>query len=131
MYLLDTDTFSYLVKRNQNVLDKIDSLHPSQILISSVSIFEIETGLKRNAKANKKFRPVIESFLSSIRVIDFDQRAAIQTADIFIDLEKRGQKIRAYNLQNAGIARAWNLTLVTNNTREYARVKNLKLENWV
>jgi tRNA(fMet)-specific endonuclease VapC len=131
MYLLDTDTFSYLVKRNQNVLDKFNGLHPSQILISSVSVFEIETGLKRNAKANKKFRPVIESFLSSIRVIDFDRRAAIQTADIFVDLEKRGQKIGSYDLQNAGIARAWNLTLVTNNTREYARVKNLKLENWV
>ena len=113
------------------VLDKINSLHPSQILISSVSIFEIETGLKRNTKANKKFRPVIEGFLTSIRVIDFDRRAAIQTADIFVDLEKRGQKIGSYDLQNAGIARAWNLTLVTNNTREYARVKNLKLENWV
>jgi tRNA(fMet)-specific endonuclease VapC len=131
MYLLDTDTFSYLVKRNQNILDKINSLHPSQILISSVSIFEIETGLKRNAKVNKKFRPIIESFLSSIRVIDFDRRAAIQSADIFVDLEKRGQKIGSYDLQNAGIARVWNLTLVTNNTREYVRVKNLKLENWI
>jgi tRNA(fMet)-specific endonuclease VapC len=131
MYLLDTDTFSYLVKRNQNILDKIGSLHPSQILISSVSIFEIEVGLKRNSKANKKFRPVIEGFFRSIRVIDFDRRAAIQTADIFVDLEKRGQKLGSYDLQNASIARAWNLTLVTNNTREYARVKNLKLENWV
>ena len=131
MYLLDTDTFSYLTKRNQNVMDKFNNLHPSQILISSISVFELEVGLKRNAKANKKYRPIIEGFLSSIRIIDFDRRAAIQTADIFVDLEKRGEKIGAYDLQNAGIARASSLTLVTNNTREYIRVKNLKLENWV
>ena len=57
---------------------------------------------------------------------DFKKAAKIRN-----NLQKQGTPIGAYDIQIAAIAIALNMTLLTNNTREFERVKGLKLENWV
>ena len=60
----------------------------------------------------------------------FDDAAALDYADIRHDLTARGQVIGANDFMIAAIARTHNLTLVTNNTSEFSRVKNLSTEDW-
>lgn len=64
-------------------------------------------------------------------IVDFTQDAAKKAAKIRNQLQKQGTPIGAYDIQIAAVALSLNMTLLTNNTREFERVKGLKLENWV
>ena len=64
------------------------------------------------------------------RVLELDEDAALHYAEIRADLKKRGALIGANDLFIAAHARSLSLTLVTNNTAEFERVKGLELENW-
>ncbi len=72
----------------------------------------------------------LAAFLPYVEVLDLDEDAALHYAEIRADLKKRGTMIGANDLFIAAHARALGLTLVTNNTAEFERVKGLALENW-
>jgi tRNA(fMet)-specific endonuclease VapC len=63
-------------------------------------------------------------------VLDLGDDAAGRYADIRADLKKRGALVGANDLFISAHARSLGLTLVTNNTAEFGRVKALKIENW-
>lgn len=63
-------------------------------------------------------------------MVPFDSKAAAEYGNIRAELEKRGTPIGANDLLIASHARSLNLTLVTNNVREFCRVEGLRLENW-
>ena len=65
-----------------------------------------------------------------IEVLPFDKDAAMAYGDVRADLEKRGLVIGGNDLFIAAHALSLNMTLVTNNQREFSRVKGLKIENW-
>ena len=73
----------------------------------------------------------LENFIAPLTVVDFTLDAAKKAAKIRNNLQKPGTPIGAYDIQIAAIALSLNMTLLTNNTREFERVKGLKLENWV
>ena len=66
-----------------------------------------------------------------IEVLPFDKDAAMAYGDVRSDLEKRGLIIGGNDLFIAAHALSLNMTLVTNNQREFSRVKGLTIENWV
>ena len=70
------------------------------------------------------------TFLSGIAVIPFDAAAAREYGRIRADLKRKGTLIGANDLLIAAQAKSLDVTLVTNNTREFERVEGLKLENW-
>jgi tRNA(fMet)-specific endonuclease VapC len=70
-------------------------------------------------------------FLSEINVVPFDELAAKEYGIIKTDLKKRNCIIGPLDTLIAAHAKSLNLTLVTNNTREFSRVQGLKLEDWV
>jgi tRNA(fMet)-specific endonuclease VapC len=72
----------------------------------------------------------LAAFLPYVEVLDFPDTAAVHYAQIRADLKKRGALIGANDLLIAAHARAIGLTLVTNNTAEFERVRGLTLENW-
>lgn len=72
----------------------------------------------------------LAAFLRYVEAVVFSDDAALQYAEIRADLKKRGALIGANDLLIAAHARALSLVLVTNNTAEFARVKDLKVENW-
>ena len=73
----------------------------------------------------------LEIFLRHIQVLDLPQQAAATCAQIRAELKRDGKLIGANDLFIAAHARFLGLTLVTNNTREFARVPGLKIENWI
>ena len=131
MYLLDTNICIYIIKNNsQKVVEKIKSLKPSQIKLSAISLGELEYGVSKS-KYKERNRDALINFVSAFDIIPFDDEDAEVFGLIRADLENRGQIIGSYDMQIAAQALSKKLNLVTNNTSEFSRVTELKIENWV
>lgn len=128
-YMLDTDMCSYVMKRNDMVVKRLERLAVDDVCISVISkaelLFGIELSPRREQDGN-----ALRAFLQYAEVVDFSDRAAIFYAKVRADLQKRGTMIGANDLLIAAHALSLGLTLVTNNTREFRRVRDLVVENW-
>jgi tRNA(fMet)-specific endonuclease VapC len=129
MYLLDTNTLIYFFKGLGNVAENVLSKSPKDIAISAIVLFELEVGI---AKSNnpKQRRQQLESFVSQITIFPFDSNGARFAAAVRADLKKLGMPIGPYDTLIAGTALCTNSTLVTHNTKEFSRIKNLRIEDW-
>ena len=130
-YLLDTNIVSYIIReRPIEVLNKFRSITLNEISISSIVAAELWFGVAKSQHKSRN-KTALEDFLSPITIIDFDSKAAAFYALIREDLESKGTIIGANDLLIAAHALSLNLTLVTNNMREFERVNGLKIENWI
>jgi tRNA(fMet)-specific endonuclease VapC len=130
MYLLDSNICIYIINgRPRKVVQKIKEYNPPEIKLSSISIAELEYGVSKSENREKN-RQALINFASAFDIVDFNDDDAEIYGMIRADLEKKGQVIGPYDMQIAAQAISRNMVLVTNNVREYCRVKNLKIENW-
>ncbi len=130
-YLLDTNICIYIIKKApQAVLDKFNSISPEQIAISTISIAELEYGARKSSQIDNNLRS-LRKFLSPFKILNFDDQAATEYGVIKAALAINGTPIGPMDSLIAAHARSINYTLVTNNTKEFARVSGLILENWV
>lgn len=131
MYLLDTNICIYLINRRPAyVVERIKKLKPNQVKLSAVSMGELEYGASKS-NFREKNRNALIDFASGFEIIAFTDMDAEVYGVVRSDLEKRGIVIGPYDMQIAAQAISRRLVLVTNNVREFSRVKNLKIENWV
>jgi len=130
-YLLDTNICIYLIKkRPSKVLERFRQHSPQDIAISTVTLFELQYGVEKS-QYRQRSEDALAKFLLPLNLIDLDRSSAVEAATIRAQLEKEGMPIGAYDLLIAGLARSLDMTLVTNNTREFERIAGLHLENWV
>ena len=108
---------------------KLQEHDPEDICISSVTYAELVCGVEKSAAVDKN-RLALAMLLSNIEICDFDVDAADCYGSIRADLERRGTPIGSLDTMVAGHAASLDCTLVTNNEREFARVKGLIIENW-
>jgi tRNA(fMet)-specific endonuclease VapC len=128
--MLDTDTCSYIMRRaNDTVLERLAKVAVSDVCISVITKSELLYGVEVSPK-RKQDEAALAAFLRYIEVLDFPEEASLHYAQIRADLKKRGVMIGANDLLIAAHARSLGLTLITNNTREFRRVRNLSIENW-
>lgn len=129
-YLLDTNAcIQCLNQPNAQVAKHLAQHSPSDIAVCAVVKAELYYGAQRtrNPKVTlSKQRAFLEVFES----LPFDDLAAEAFGTIRADLAAKGTPIGPYDLQIAAIAYANNLILITNNTKEFERVKNLTIEDW-
>ncbi|GMV03071.1 MAG: type II toxin-antitoxin system VapC family toxin [Burkholderiaceae bacterium] len=131
MYLLDTDTCAYVMKRsNAALLDRLREVPIDEQAVSVISVAELQFGVRLSSRPDQA-AAAFAAFVRHLVVLDWGGDAADHYADIRADLRRRGAMIGANDLLIAAHARALEATLVTNNVREFRRVRNLKLENWV
>ena len=90
---------------------------------------ELMHGVEKS-KAVEKNRLALTLLLANIEILDFDSLAAESYGKIRADLEKAGTPIGPLDMMIAGHAQSLGYTVVTNNTKEFDRVKSLKVENW-
>src|SRR5947209_16328745 len=129
-YMLDTDICSYIMKRsNDRLLKKLQRVSPSDVCISVITKAELLFGVEVSARRQHD-QAALEAFLRYVEVLDFGNGATPHYANIRAELKTRGKMIGANELFIAAHARSLDLTLVTNNTREFGRVRDLSLENW-
>ena len=130
MYLLDTNICIYIInKRPPRVINKINNMNPLEIKISSITLAEMEYGASKSEHREKN-RDALNRFLSSFEIVNFDAKDAEYYGLIRAELERNGNIIGPYDMQLAAQALRWDYIFVTNNTSEFKRIKNLKLENW-
>jgi tRNA(fMet)-specific endonuclease VapC len=129
-YMLDTDTCSYIMKRsNDAVLKRLQNVPVSDVCISVVTKAELLFGVEVSTQRQRD-EAALSAFLAYVEVLDFPDAASPLYARIRAELKTRGAMIGANDLFIAAHAFSLGLTLVTNNTREFGRVRNLALENW-
>lgn len=97
--------------------------------VSSVTVFELYAGAENYEDKHHRCS-VIEDFLALLDVIQLDAKAAREAGEIHGQLLHKGMRIGAYDVLNAGLARARKLTIATNNLREYQPVPGLLVEQW-
>ena len=130
-YLLDTNTCIYFLNRSSpKIIAQMKKLSPSDIKLSSITVAELFFGAEKS-KAKKKNRSIVEEFVSNFEIIPFDERCCQTYAKIRASLEKSGSPVGPMDLLIASITLEHNLRLVTNNVKEFRRIKGLRVENWV
>lgn len=131
MYLLDTNICIYIIKRKpKEVLTTLKEKSKSGIAVSSLTVAELEYGIEKS-DAKEKNRISLIELLSIFTIIPFDDRDAAEYGRIRADLERKGRVIGEIDMLLAAQSRCKKLIFVTNNIREFSRVQNLRLENWV
>ena len=131
MYLLDSNICIYIINQNpKQVVEHIKTLQPHQIKLSAISIAELEYGVSKSRNREKN-RTALVHFASAFDIIEFNDKDAEVFGLIRANLERIGQIIGPYDLQIAAQTISRGLILVTNNTKEFSRINDLKLENWV
>ena len=130
-YMLDTNICIYAIKHKpEQVFMHLQEHDPIDICISSITYAELVHGVEKS-KSIEKNRVALALLLANIEIMNFDSLAAEHYGKIRSDLEKAGIPIGPLDMMIAGHAKSLGYTVVTNNTKEFERVKGLKLENWV
>ena len=130
-YLLDTDTCSFIMRQSRTALmDRFDSIPGNAVAMSVITQGELMAGLVRNPLATQ-LKTRFARLSSVVSAVDLPAAAATHYGAIRAHLEKKGTMIGANDLWIASHALAADMTLVTNNVREFKRVPKLKLENWI
>ena len=129
--LLDTNICIYFLNRkSEKVIDHFQRSAPAGIKLSSITAAELYYGADKS-KARIKNRKIAEEFVSTFQIIPLDSACCNYYSKIRNSLEKSGTLIGPMDMLIASICLANNFILVTNNTKEFKRVANLKLENWL
>ena len=129
-YLIDTNICIYIMnKRPIAVIHKFKQFDVDEICVSTITVSELQYGVSRS-RDRRLNKQRVEEFLTPFEISAYDEPAANIYGDIRHQLEKSGETIGPLNLMIAAHALSRNFVLVTNNEKEFKRVKNLKIENW-
>jgi tRNA(fMet)-specific endonuclease VapC len=130
-YILDTDTFVYIRRgRPPTAQARFEQLRPGEVVLSVITYGELIYGIEKKRAGPETFLR-LEELTQIIQVMPLSSEAARIYGAIRAALSTRGELIGANDLWIAAHAISMNLTLVTNNEREFRRVPDLRIENWV
>ncbi|HVI10082.1 MAG TPA: PIN domain-containing protein [Candidatus Binatia bacterium] len=129
-YMLDTDICSYIMKRsNAGLLQRLAEVPVSEVCISAITKSELLYGVEVSPRRGQD-EAALMAFLAHVDVLDFPDTAALDYAQIRAAMKVQGTMIGGNDLFIAAHARCLGLTLITNNTNEFRRVKGLSIEKW-
>ena len=130
VYLLDTNIISEALRNPFGPLqNRVANFDEGLIATSAIVASEMRYGARKKGSARLIER--VEDILVRVEVLPYDELASHHFADIRAGLEKQGRQIGWGDYFIAAHARSLNLTLVTDNIREFSRVGGLKIENWI
>ena len=130
-YLLETNICIYLIKKKPvTVIDRFNEHSIGDIGVSSITVAELFFGAQKS-QHRKQNQTALMQFISPLIIAEFDTDAAISYGKIRAELELKGTPIGSMDTLIAGHALSLDVTLVTNNEREFCRVSGLNIDNWV
>jgi tRNA(fMet)-specific endonuclease VapC len=130
-YLLDTNTCIYIIKKKPiEIFEKFSQINLGEIAISSISVAELEYGVSKSQFVEQN-KLALFNFLLPLEILPYTQIATRFYGELRSNLENAGKVIGSMDMLIASQALSLNLTLVTNNMKEFSRIRTLKLENWV
>ncbi len=130
-YLLDTNICIYIIKRRPpEVLQRFLVYDPGDIGISTITMAELSYGVQKSQRPRQN-QAALEQFLLPLEIVDFDAAAAQRYGQIRAHLEQLGLPIGSLDFLIAAQALSLGIVLVTNNAKEFMRVPELRVENWI
>ena len=128
--MLDTNICIYLMNsKDEKLLTKFKE-HQDDLKISSITLGELQYGVYHSSRVEQNAIALL-NFLALIEVVNFDDDAALEYGKVRAYIKSIGKPIGPLDMLIAGHALSLGETLVTNNVKEFIRVPNLKIENWV
>tara|TARA_B110000046_G_scaffold84502_1_gene92611 strand:+ start:213 stop:614 length:402 start_codon:yes stop_codon:yes gene_type:complete len=129
--MLDTNICIYIIKNKpKSVMQRFQEYDIGDISLSSITVSELYYGAYKSEYIEKNLL-ALEHFLQPFNILEYDLKASIEYGQIRATLERQGNIIGGLDMQIAAHARSLNMTLVTNNTKEFIRVDDLIIDNWV
>ena len=132
MFLLDTNICIFIIKKKyEKVLKKLKKYRNKGLFISSITLAELEYGIENaNQEYHAKNRIALMEFLTIFEIKNFDEKASKEYGRIKKDLKDRNCLIGPFDMLIGAHAKSLKMTLVTNNIKEFERIKELKTEDW-
>jgi tRNA(fMet)-specific endonuclease VapC len=129
--MLDTNTCIAIIKRKPpQVLKRFNAYKVGEIGISWVTLAELEFGVAKSQHIQKN-QEALEEFILPLEIANFDREVARVYGRIRVILEKKGTPIGSLDTMIGAHALAQGLTLATNNTKEFSRIKGLTIVDWL
>ena len=131
MKILDTDHCVALLRGKLDLRRVVT--HDEELAVTSLSVAELLYGAHKSERTADNLASV-DTLLSVLIILDFDETAARRYGHLRASLEKDGQRLSDLDLQIASIASAWEAELVTHNQVHFVRLvtlADLKLEDWL
>jgi tRNA(fMet)-specific endonuclease VapC len=128
MRILDTDHCIAILRQKLDLSDHVAA--DEELFITSLTVAELMHGANRSLHREDNLTR-LEVLFAALTVLPFDEMAGRRFGYLKAELEEKGEPLDDLDLQIASIALDQNLPLVSNNTKHFKRVKNLKLENWI
>lgn len=129
-YMLDTNACIRLLKGDSPLFfEKIKHVPITDVIIPSIVRFELFYGAYKSSKRDETLN-TLKDFLKDFIVVTIDESVAESAGKIRSELEKKGTPIGPYDLLIGASALVNNCILITHNTREFSRIRDLKIEDW-
>jgi len=130
-YMLDTNICIYIIKmKPAKVIERFKQTPISEIGISSITLSELEYGVEKSSKPDQN-RFALAQFLAPLEILPYGDDAATQYGIVRFFLEKQGTPIGSLDMLIAAHVLSLECILITNNEKEFNRVPNLTVDNWV
>ena len=131
MYLLDTNICIYAINGRHPRLNRhLLTVHPGDICVSSITVGELEYGAAKSHWGDRT-REVMHAFLANFTVLPFTETDVILFGQLRARLAASGTPIGAYDVMIAAQGLSRKLIVVTHNTKEFTRIPNLTIEDWM
>jgi tRNA(fMet)-specific endonuclease VapC len=131
LYMLDTDTCAFILRRSSpTLLKRIQAVPLQQQTVSVITLAELLYGVQVSSR-KKSNREAVDALLRHLTVMDWTRDAAEHYAAIRADLKRKGQLIGSNDLLIGAHARSLGAVVVTNNVKDFGRVRGLEVENWM
>jgi len=129
-YLLDTNICVLLIRQtSQRVIARLTQHAFNEIAVSALTVAELQYGVAKSAQPAQN-QQALDYFLLPFTLLTFDEGVAPMYGEIRVFLERQGTPIGAIDMLLAAQALSQKRVFVTNNTREFARVPGLIVEDW-
>lgn len=129
-YMIDTCVCIYAMNGRERVLAEWSVHEPAEICISLTTYMELRFGVEHSERREENLQK-LERFLENVQILMPDMAVADEFAKIRNVLQRAGTPISYPDMLIAAHANSRDLTLVTHNVREFARVPGLEVADWV
>ena len=127
--MLDTNICIFAINNTNGIRARFIKEYPAGLCVSAITEAELWYGVE-NSAAQEKNAETLRAFLATVDILPFDTQSAAEYGRVRVGLKRAGTPIGDRNTLIASHSKALGLTLVTNNTQEFARVKGLAIEDW-
>ena len=129
MRCLDSDFLVETLRGNIEIKEMKTNIYHEKLFTTSINAYEILYGARTSEK-NKENMIEAKKLLSSLSILDFDEKAADVSSKIDVELTRKGLKIDLKDILIASICIANDVPLMTRNTSHFSRISDLKAERW-